>query len=111
MKTSRNRKRAGLLSAMLPGMCALALAAEEPAPSTRSAATGRGRQIYLTGVPVNGAPLTASVGDPAMDVSASILKCSNCHGSDGRGKAEGGITPANIRWEELTKPSTSGPAG
>ena len=60
---------------------------------------------------MNGAPLTASVGDPAMDVPASILKCSNCHGSDGRGKPEGGITPANIRWEELTKPSTSGPAG
>jgi ABC-type branched-subunit amino acid transport system substrate-binding protein len=60
---------------------------------------------------VNGAPLTASVGDPAMDVPASILKCSNCHGSDGRGKAEGGLTPANIRWEELTKPTSSGPAG
>ena len=53
----------------------------------------------------------ASVGDPPMDVPASILKCSNCHGDDGRGKAEGGITPANIRWEELTKPSTSGSAG
>ena len=96
---------------MLPGICALAFAAEEPAPSERSAAISRGRQIYSTGVPANGAPLTASVGDPAMDVPASILKCSNCHGSDGRGKAEGGITPANIRWEELTKPSTSGPAG
>jgi ABC-type branched-subunit amino acid transport system substrate-binding protein len=92
-------------------MCALALAAEEPAPSERSAAISRGRQIYSTGVPVNGAPLSASVGDPAMDVPASILKCSNCHGSDGRGKAEGGVTPANIRWEELTKPATSGPAG
>jgi ABC-type branched-subunit amino acid transport system substrate-binding protein len=46
-----------------------------------------------------------------MEVPASILKCSNCHGSDGRGKAEGGITPANIRWEELTKPSVSGSIG
>ena len=111
MRTGRNRRRARLFSAFLPGMCALALAAEEPAPSERSAAVSRGRQIYLTGVPVNGAPLSASVGDPAMDVPASILKCSNCHGSDGRGKAEGGVTPANIRWEELTKPATSGPAG
>ena len=92
-------------------MCALAFAAEEPAPSERPAAISRGRQIYLTGVPLNGAPLTASVGDPAMDVPASILKCVNCHGSDGRGKAEGGIAPANIRWEELTKASTSGPTG
>ncbi len=92
-------------------MCALSLAAEEPAPSERSAAINRGRQIYSTGVPVNGVPLTASVGDPAMDVPASILKCSNCHGSDGRGKAEGGVAPANIRWEELIKPASSRPAG
>lgn len=93
-------------------MCALALAAENPVePSERSAAISRGRQIYLTGVPANGAPLTATVGDPAMDVPASILKCVNCHGSDGRGRAEGGVAPANIRWEELTRESTSGPAG
>jgi mono/diheme cytochrome c family protein len=92
-------------------MCALALAAEEPAPSEHSAAISRGRQIYSTGVPGNGAPLTASVGDPPMDVPASILKCSNCHGSDGRGKAEGGVAPANIRGEELSKPANSGPAG
>jgi mono/diheme cytochrome c family protein len=111
MRTSRNRRGARLLGAILPGMCALALAAEEPGPSERSAAISRGRQIYLTGVPVNGAPLTASVGDPAMDVPASILKCSNCHGTDGRGKAEGGVTPPSIRWEELTKPSPNGPAG
>src|ERR1700686_2249474 len=111
MRTSRNRRRARLLSAILPGMCALAFGAEEPAPSERSAAIARGRQIYLTGVPLNGAPLTASVGDPAMEVPASILKCSNCHGNDGRGKAEGGVSPANIRWEELTKASASEPAG
>jgi ABC-type branched-subunit amino acid transport system substrate-binding protein len=111
MRTRRNRRRVRLLGAILPGMCALALAAGEPVPSERSAAITRGRQIYLDGVPVTGAPLIASVGDPAMEVPASILKCSNCHGSDGRGKAEGGITPANIRWEELTKASTSGPAG
>jgi ABC-type branched-subunit amino acid transport system substrate-binding protein len=92
-------------------MCALALGADEPAAaSEQSAAIARGRQIYLTGVSVSGTPLIASVGDPAMEVPASILKCVNCHGSDGRGKAEGGVTPANIRWEELMKPSTSGPA-
>jgi ABC-type branched-subunit amino acid transport system substrate-binding protein len=108
MRTRLNRRRAGVVSALLPAICAFALAAED---SERSAAISRGRQIYLTGVPVDGAPLTASVGDPAMDVPASILKCMNCHGSDGHGKAEGGVTPANIRWEELTKASTSGPAG
>ena len=112
MRTSLGRRCIGLLGAILPGICALALAAENSAPpSERSAAISRGRQIYLTGVPVNGSSLNASVGDPAMEVPASILKCVNCHGSDGRGKAEGGVTPANIRWEELTKPSSAGPAG
>lgn len=112
MRTSLGRRRARLLSAVLLGLCALGLANGEPtASSERSAAISRGRQIYLTGVPVNGSSLSASVGDPAMEVPASILKCVNCHGSDGRGKAEGGVTPANIRWEELTKPSSSGPAG
>jgi ABC-type branched-subunit amino acid transport system substrate-binding protein len=91
-------------------LCAFALTAEDAAmPSERSAAISRGRQIYLTGVPANGTQLTASVGDPAMDVPASILKCVNCHGNDGRGKAEGGVTPANIRWEELIKRSARGP--
>jgi ABC-type branched-subunit amino acid transport system substrate-binding protein len=31
------------------------------------------------------------------------LTCGNCHGRDGVGKAEGGIVPATITWEELTK--------
>jgi ABC-type branched-subunit amino acid transport system substrate-binding protein len=93
-------------------MCALALAADEPAVSSeRSEAISRGRQIYFTGIPADGAPLMASVGEPAMEVPASILRCVNCHGNDGRGKAEGGVTPANIRWEELTKSATTGPAG
>ena len=111
MRTSPSRRRARLLGAILPGMCALAFTAEEPGPSERPAAISRGRQIYLTGVPADGAALAASVGNPAMEVPASILKCVNCHGSDGRGKAEGGVAPANIRWEELTKSSSSGPAG
>ncbi len=32
------------------------------------------------------------------------LRAASCHGPDGRGRAEGGIAPPNIRWSELTKP-------
>lgn len=104
--------RGRMLIAILLGLPTFAVAGEEAAkPAERALAINRGRQIYFTGVPVKGAPLSASVGDPAMEVPASILKCVNCHGSDGRGKAEGGVTPANIRWEELIKPSSSGLAG
>ena len=32
------------------------------------------------------------------------MPCANCHGLDGRGKPEGGITPTNLAWDALTKP-------
>ena len=107
-----NPSRVRLVVAILLGVLALAMAGEKAVePEKQARAIARGRQIYLAGVPLDGSPLDASVGDPAMEVPASILKCVNCHGSDGRGRAEGGVTPANIRWEELTKPSSSGTAG
>jgi ABC-type branched-subunit amino acid transport system substrate-binding protein len=37
-------------------------------------------------------------------VPATVLRCANCHGSDGRGKPEGGLYPSDIRWTELSKP-------
>jgi ABC-type branched-subunit amino acid transport system substrate-binding protein len=32
------------------------------------------------------------------------LPCAGCHGRDGKGRAEGGVKPTNIVWENLTKP-------
>ena len=32
------------------------------------------------------------------------MACANCHGFDGQGKPEGGITPSNLTWEVLSKP-------
>jgi ABC-type branched-subunit amino acid transport system substrate-binding protein len=112
MRAKPNHSRVRLAIAILLGVHSLAMAGEEAAaPSKQALAIDRGRKIYLTGVPADGAPLAASVGSPAMEVPASILKCVNCHGRDGRGQVEGGIAPANIRWEELTKPSGSVAAG
>jgi ABC-type branched-subunit amino acid transport system substrate-binding protein len=107
-----NLSRVRLVVAILLGVLALAMAGEKTVePEKQAPAAVRGREIYRTGIPLDGPPLTASVGSPAMEVPASILKCVNCHGQDGRGQVEGGIAPANIRWEELTKPSGSGAAG
>lgn len=39
-----------------------------------------------------------------FDVSGPPVACGNCHGEDGRGRAEGGIEPPSIVWSELTKP-------
>ena len=46
------------------------------------------------------------------EIPAAAVKCVNCHLEDGRGKPEGGLSPANIRWDELTKPyGSSGARG
>jgi len=31
------------------------------------------------------------------------MPCGSCHGANGRGKSEGGVTPARIDWETLTR--------
>jgi ABC-type branched-subunit amino acid transport system substrate-binding protein len=55
--------------------------------------------------------VTAVLGDAATEVPASVLRCSGCHGRDGRGIPEGGIFPPNITWAELTKPYGATAAG
>jgi ABC-type branched-subunit amino acid transport system substrate-binding protein len=63
----------------------------------------QGKSIYLTGISPSGQPIKARLAGSSTDVPAAVLTCGNCHGRDGVGKAEGGITPATITWEELTK--------
>ena len=64
----------------------------------------RGKAIYLTGKAADGTTMQASMVASGATVPASILKCVNCHGRDGRGRAEGGVYPSDIRWSELSKP-------
>lgn len=62
-----------------------------------------GRQIYLSGSGASGRAISASVAGSG-ELPASLLPCVNCHGADGRGRAEGGVVPSNVTWLELTKP-------
>jgi ABC-type branched-subunit amino acid transport system substrate-binding protein len=72
----------------------------------------RGKQIYSTGISPTGGKMTAVLGNSIDEVPAAALKCVNCHLPDGRGKPEGGISPSNIRWDELSKPyGSSGARG
>ena len=64
----------------------------------------RGKQIYIQGTSPSGKNVLAYVGDSSIEVPASAMTCSNCHGFDGQGKPESGITPTNLTWEALTKP-------
>jgi ABC-type branched-subunit amino acid transport system substrate-binding protein len=63
-----------------------------------------GRQIYLKGVSPSGARITALIGMSGLELSGDAIACGNCHGEDGRGRAEGGIVPPSIEWSELVKP-------
>ncbi len=72
----------------------------------------RGRQIYRTGESPTGEPIVALVGPDDLEMPASSFPCASCHGSDGRGKEEGGIRPSNLQWHALTKPyAVAGPSG
>ena len=64
----------------------------------------RGKEIYLKGISPSGGEITALLGNPSVEVPASVLPCVNCHGHDGSGNPEGGIVPTNLTWEALTKP-------
>jgi ABC-type branched-subunit amino acid transport system substrate-binding protein len=67
-------------------------------------ATTRGKDIYLYGTGYHGVPIQTVEGKGNVNVPATVLRCANCHGLDGRGKPEGGLYPSDIRWTELSKP-------
>ena len=74
------------------------------AQNSLSASESRGKQIYVRGTSPSGKSVFAYVGDSSLELPGSAMPCANCHGLDGRGKPEGGITPTNLAWDALTKP-------
>jgi ABC-type branched-subunit amino acid transport system substrate-binding protein len=86
-----------LFLAVLPQFAGLASAGLTPQEL-------RGRQIYRTGESASGSPIVALVGAENLELPATSLPCMSCHGRDGRGKKEGGISPSNLQWASLTKP-------
>jgi ABC-type branched-subunit amino acid transport system substrate-binding protein len=80
-----------------------AISGERADPVAASPRVARGKAIYLTGISPSGHPIRAQLAGGGADVPAAVLTCGNCHGRDGIGRAEGGILPATITWDELTK--------
>src|SRR5262245_31908790 len=66
----------------------------------------RGREIYLRGVSLSGRKITAVMGGSGTEIPASAIACANCHGREGQGKTEGGVSPSNLTWDSLTRPYT-----
>lgn len=93
------RIQAQFLNVVFLALTGLAQAGQQP-----TTVTTPGKDIYLYGTGSNGAPIEATEGEGNVNVPATVLRCVNCHGADGRGKPEGGLSPSNIRWTELSKP-------
>ncbi|HEX6201508.1 MAG TPA: ABC transporter substrate-binding protein [Thermoanaerobaculia bacterium] len=97
--------RPGGVVLVLVLLAAAALAGgEEPGEGALTPAEERGRHFYRTGESATGDEVVAILGDGAVEVPASSLPCSSCHGEDGRGRAEGGVVPSDLTWPALTRP-------
>ncbi|MGH9823349.1 MAG: cytochrome c/ABC transporter substrate-binding protein, partial [Blastocatellia bacterium] len=108
LKAFPTYKRLIALAAVL-GACFWLFAGERSEAQTAnrlSDAQARGRKIYEHGISSSGKTIFATLGETGAEVPAGILPCANCHGLDGHGKPEGGVTPPDLVWDSLTKPYT-----
>jgi len=62
-----------------------------------------GKHVYSKTTSPSGKEIKALLGIASLEAPGSAMACVNCHGYDGLGRPEGGITPSNITWKELTK--------
>ncbi|MCU1231189.1 MAG: cytochrome [Acidobacteria bacterium] len=90
---------------------ALLFAAHALTAATLTPQQLRGRAIYRTGESQSGTPIVALVGTEDVEVGATAMPCASCHGRDGKGRAEGGVTPTNLQWDALAKPYEVATAG
>jgi ABC-type branched-subunit amino acid transport system substrate-binding protein len=104
MKSSSAKTLVVLLALILSGAAAISGVRQSPVSDQLTARESRGKQIYLRGTSPSGKEIRAYVGESPLEVPGSAMACANCHGLDGRGKPEGGVTPSNLNWEILTKP-------
>jgi ABC-type branched-subunit amino acid transport system substrate-binding protein len=63
-----------------------------------------GKQIYSQGTSSSGKALEAILGEGSTRVPATLMLCASCHGSDGKGRPEGGVVPSEITWDKLFAP-------
>ncbi len=63
----------------------------------------RGRRIYVETTSPSGGEIVAVLGE-GVELEGSAVPCASCHGRDGKGRPEGGVTPTDITWANLSKP-------
>ncbi len=70
--------------------------------SQMSESAMRGQEIFRKGKSgVDESKITALMS--GTSVPATVLPCASCHGVDGKGRPEGGVSPSNITWANLSK--------
>jgi ABC-type branched-subunit amino acid transport system substrate-binding protein/cytochrome c553 len=81
------------------------LGSEPPSGLALDAAAVRGKRLYQRGESVDGGEVTAVLAAQGVEIPATAMPCGSCHGRDGRGRAEGGVVPADLRWQRLRAPA------
>lgn len=66
-----------------------------------------GKQIFTAGASASRTPIEAILGGGTSRIPGRLMPCASCHGADGQGRPEGGVTPSNITWDVLQRPLTS----
>jgi ABC-type branched-subunit amino acid transport system substrate-binding protein len=64
-------------------------------------AQAAGKQIYNEGTSPSGQPIKAVLGEGSTRVPGKLMLCASCHGFDGKGRPEGGVTPSTVTWDAL----------
>lgn len=66
-----------------------------------------GRQIYREGSDGDQHEITATLGLTGDSIPATMFPCANCHGLEGEGKQEGGLTVPELTSQQLFANTTS----
>src|SRR5215203_5740310 len=99
----------GFLFLFLAPAC---LQAAAPPSAEQKQQLERGRRIYVEGTSPSGGEITALMSDASVEVPASAVPCAGCHGRDGKGRPEGGLSPSDLTWTTLTRPyGVTSPSG
>ena len=75
------------------------------APVATDAMLQQGETLYRSGTSPRNNPVIAVVAGGTR-LPGSAASCAGCHGRDGSGRSEGGITAPDIRWTALTQAGT-----
>lgn len=85
--------------------------ATAPTQATTDGDPARGRRIYFEGEDGSAEEMQVLLGGEAIEAPATAFACVNCHAADGLGTAEGGVRPAPVNWDALTRARTSALTG